>query len=466
MNLTLASHALQELIHAGVEEFVVCAGARNVPFLNVLLNETRLKKWWGFEERSSSFFALGRIRASGKPVAVITTSGTAVGELMPACMEALHTSLPLVLLTADRPKRFRYTGAPQSCYQKDFFGYYAPSSFDFDHQDSCDLSSWKANCPLHVNVCFEEPSRSKEETAPLSYPLFRTQSSSLPHADANNFLSHADKLLVVVSTLRKNSREAVVAWLKELGADCYIEAISGIREQINSVEPNLKLYTHVLRIGGIPTHRLWRDIEERREVKVFSLTEDPFSGISHSDYLQCNLEKWVPPLKKMKACGTAFSLAEGHMKELSERIPENSLIYLGNSLPIRDWDRCATQKYRGLMVEASRGLNGIDGQISTFLGLCRSDCSNWILIGDLTALYDLAAPWYLNQIEAKNITILVINNHGGKIFEKMFPFPEMLNEHQLDFEGMAQLWKIPYEKWTKVPQNLNYEGVRLVELTC
>ena len=91
-------------------------------------------------------------------------------------------------------------------------------------------------------------------------------------------------------------------------------------------------------------------------------------------------------------------------------------MYLGNSMPIREWDRSATYEDRGYEIQASRGLNGIDGQISTFLGLAQTGRSNWAILGDLTTLYDLAAPWFLSQMETRDITLVVMNNRGGRVF--------------------------------------------------
>ena len=462
--MALAFRVVEQLVEAGMQECVVCAGARNVAFLNVLVNEPRIKKWWSYEERSSAYFALGRIRATRRPVAVVTTSGTAVGELLPAAMEAYYTSLPLMMLTADRPRRFREANAPQTCDQKGIFGVYAPSAFDVELQEQIDLSMWDGRSPLHVNVCFEEPAKEKVETGPLSFPMFRKSVWEPPLPELTPFLEKAERLLVIVSTLRPEARESVFQFVKGLGADVYAEGISGIRGKVPHIAPKLEDYTHVLRIGGVPVTRLWRDIEEKRGVDVLSLTEAPFAGISWGKFIHCNLEKLPqPPLKG--AIAPSVPSEKGIFHDLSCRIPEESLIFLGPSLPVRDWDREATLEDRRFDIQASRGLNGMDGLISTFLGLSEKGRSNWAILGDLSTLYDLSGPWFLPQIAAKDITIAVINNRGGRIFEKMFPFfPEMLNAHQLSFEPVARLWGLAYEKWEKIPQDVAFKGARLVEI--
>jgi len=94
---------LQQLLELGIKEFVICAGARNLPIIQFLSQVSDLKLWTHFEERSAGFFALGRTMATNEPCAVVCTSGTAVAELLPAVIEAYYQARPLVILSADRP---------------------------------------------------------------------------------------------------------------------------------------------------------------------------------------------------------------------------------------------------------------------------------------------------------------------------------------------------------------------------
>src|SRR5690606_18835449 len=98
-NIDLASKVLQGLIASGIHEFCLCAGACNSPFVHILDENKHIKVYSFFEERSASFFALGRMARTQRPMAVITTSGTAVAELLPAVVEATYSSLPLVVVT-------------------------------------------------------------------------------------------------------------------------------------------------------------------------------------------------------------------------------------------------------------------------------------------------------------------------------------------------------------------------------
>ncbi len=156
MNKQIVEQVLQEACKTGISEFCICPGGRNAPFVPAL-SQKGIKCYYWFEERSAAFFALGRSRLTEKPVGVIVTSGTAVANLLPATMEAYYTGIPLLLITADRPKRFRGSNAPQTCEQVGLFGMYAPFSQDIAVNEACDLSQWNRTSPCHLNVCFEEP---------------------------------------------------------------------------------------------------------------------------------------------------------------------------------------------------------------------------------------------------------------------------------------------------------------------
>ena len=150
-NIDTARRLIDDVRSRGAREFCVCAGSRNSPLLAVLgtrTNESQDTRLYSFvDERSAAFFAIGRAKLHGNPVAVVTTSGTAAAELLPATIEAFYSGIPLILITADRPARFRGTGAPQSIEQVGIFGIYAETA----------LESWSGSRPLHLNIEFDEP---------------------------------------------------------------------------------------------------------------------------------------------------------------------------------------------------------------------------------------------------------------------------------------------------------------------
>ena len=241
----------------------------------------------------------------------------------------------------------------------------------------------------------------------------------------------------------------------------------------------------VLRIGGVPTVRIWRDLDEAESpVDVLSLSTLPFSGLSRGELLCTSIEETVRgcQVQALDSMGTLHSqdrkgaavlvdlLEEEPTSEpalvmgLSRLIPDRSKVYIGNSLPIREWDLAASFE-RCFHVEANRGVNGIDGQLSTFLGLADVRCENWALIGDLTALYDLSAPWALRARESElKVRIVVMNNGGGKIFNRIFDNALFENAHDLEFENWAKMWRLGYQRWEQIPAWFEGSDAEVIEL--
>lgn len=508
-NEILAHHVLQEALKKGVSEFCVCPGARNSPFVHVLNENKQIKKYFWFEERSAAFFALGRAKQSGQAVAVITTSGTAVGELLPAAMEAYYEGIPLLLISADRPRRFRGSGAPQSAEQMGIFGIYTPFQCDLESEEKLSFLTWSKSSPAHVNVCFEEPTAeinstlaplvlNEKEECPISFSKTSYQQEI---AEIESFLEQAQYPFVVVGDLPVQARAGVAVFLSKLNLPVYLEGISGLREDSRLKHLRIIRSDHIwekaaqngypidsiLRIGGIPTFRLWRDLEDQKmHIKVCSISSQPFSGLSWGDVQNVCLIKFF----QIYATSKAFALSTSEqwrcsdnnfgralmalfleepqaepslIHNLSWLIPEHARIYLGNSLPIREWDLAACDQSKGFIMEASRGLNGIDGQISTFLGFSQAGTENWAILGDLTTLYDMAGPWILPQLDL-HVNIVVVNNGGGQIFSRMFSNKEFLHEHKLCFNPLANMWGMKYEKWYSIPSFINSGENKMIEL--
>jgi 2-succinyl-5-enolpyruvyl-6-hydroxy-3-cyclohexene-1-carboxylate synthase len=503
-NEKFVMQVLQEVINSGVTEFCICSGSRNTPIVMALSKEPSFKQYFWFEERSAAFFALGRSKLTQRPVAVITTSGTAAGELLPATMEAYYTGIPLLLITADRPRSYRGTGAPQTAEQVGLFGIYAQFSQDVEATERCDLSSWNKDGPAHLNICLDEP---------LNLPFEHVESLNRNHDPViqrkalgnpellNAFLHTVKHPLVVVSAIKPEAREAVAKFIIQLNAPVYLEGVSGLREDARlqhlRIHRTEKIWPHpeqagypldgILRIGGVPTFRLWRDLSDKKQVQVCSINDVPFSGLCGAPIIHADIahfmEEYTPPhrlssslyekwmiadrlyYQKLEALYKEEPQAEQTLfYELSRQIPMGSHIYLGNSLPIREWDLFATSENRHFTVTASRGLSGIDGQISTFLGMSSPTVSNWAILGDLTTLYDLAGPWILHQLPHHPIKLVVVNNGGGKIFSRMYPLESIQNRHDFNFRPIADMWRLHYEKVTRFPATFSEDKNLLIEV--
>lgn len=497
MNRELAFHVLETVFKCGVTDFSICPSARNAPLISALVaiaeahhDKVNLYNWP--EERSAAFFCIGKSRATRRPVAVVTTSGTAAGELLPAAMEAHYSGVPLLLITADRPRRYRNTGAPQSAEQVGIYGCYTEFSEDLAEGEISDLYSWKQTAPAHLNICFEEPLRIVAD-APICFSKFKKVPIEIdfmqPQCALKEFFLNANQLFVVVSAILEEDREAVRQFLLKLNAPVYLEAHSGLREDkllsaLKVTQPN-KLFEaadqagyqidRVLRIGSVPTFRPWRDLEMRTDIQVCSLSHLPFSGLSCGQLIHVPLKPFLESIAEIKR----FSLEPAQMwlaqdteaqqvryknyqtnpqtepamvHHLSKIIPGDSMVYLGNSLPIREWDLAATTEQRNFAMYANRGANGIDGQISTFLGLCKPERENWAIIGDLTAIYDMAGLWILQQMPDILVRLVIINNSGGQIFKPMFPGEKVfLHSHRFNFKPLAEMWGMEYLRLNEIP---------------
>ena len=491
-NIALCKQILSELAGFGLSEFVYCAGSRNAPFIQCLGDLENARIYSFFEERSAAFFALGRARALQKPVAVITTSGTAAAELLPACIEAFHSGVPLVLITTDRPSRLRHTGAPQCIDQTKLMSSFVEQTYDLENSN-LRIGHWSLSSPLHINVCLDEPLIDAESAAwSLSPPrkILEPEQGSIGSNVITQKMTEAvlkaERPLIIIGGLDGPQEiSAALQLCLDLEWPIYAEACSGLRESPELdgllLRGGEQLTSHlfkklkidlVLRLGSVPTTRLWRDLEESRDkVEVLSVSPLTFSGLSRSVFLQSRVaefctriewransiqKSWQKKIFDLDLKQSEFNeilflkypLSEPSLlRRISLEVNKDEFIYVGNSLPIREWDFAASHK-NSHQVFANRGVNGIEGQLSSFLGLTATlKKRSWCIVGDLTTLYDLTGPWILKKTVSKNQVFVVMNNGGGKIFHRMYHNPLFENNHELDFSNWAKMWGLDYQIW-------------------
>lgn len=277
------------------------------------------------------------------------------------------------------------------------------------------------------------------------------------------------KPLVIVGGLGAMNRPRVREFALAANAPVYAEALSGLREDsalplITAGERMIRRaeFDSVIRIGNVPTLRFWRDLETL-ELPVTHYSDLPFAGLTRGE---------VQPIDALPSLsGTrddAFFALDRTMHErlhaildeepqselamlrnFSRELPDDARVYLGNSLPIREWDLVATRDRR-FEYEANRGANGIDGQLSTFFGWCAPNRDNVCIVGDLTAIYDLGAPWIVPQLDA-SFRIVILNNGGGRIFGRVASLRALdpalreriiENVHGVHFDEWAKMWNI------------------------
>lgn len=475
----------------GVAEWVICPGARNVALLALLSQANGIKLWSHFDERSAGFFALGRMQATGRPVVVLTTSGTAVAELLPAVVEAHYQARPLIVISADREPEFRGTGAPQAIEQPGIFGDYAAISQDIT-PDFAELlhplpAQHLPNAPIHYNICLPEPRL--DATVPV-LDLLPMETLNEPPFKENvgeliRFLNNQswNGLTVLLGALEPDEQEPTLWLLNQLGVPVLADATSGLRESLGDLSMRDGDYVlknnppvAVLRIGEVPTCRFWRDLEDLPEIEVFSLTRTGYPGLAKrpSQVITGKMERIVRAMGDVHTIGDIQDTLPksrkrgGLIEELIYAYPESEqalihtlsvyssisdMLYLGNSMPIREWNMVAQWQTETVNVRANRGANGIDGQIATFLG-ASADCETaWALLGDLTTLYDANAPAMATQLKKGKRIIAVINNGGGMIFDRLPGADKMNSEmhklliqpHSWSIRSLAELWKAHYK---------------------
>jgi 2-succinyl-5-enolpyruvyl-6-hydroxy-3-cyclohexene-1-carboxylate synthase len=279
--------------------------------------------------------------------------------------------------------------------------------------------------------------------------------------------------LILIGGLSPQHRQRVRDFCLHSNRPVYAEPLSGLREdkQLDHLlVRNERMLARgefdcVIRIGNVPTLRFWRDLDTAA-TRVTHYSERPFPGLTRGEIHPIeNLPSLEPrardekffALDRQKVAEFAHILDReprselAMMRALSHQIPNGARIYLGNSLPIREWDLVATREPRGFTIEANRGANGIDGQLSTFFGWCEG-ANNWCIVGDLTAIYDANAPWIVPQLALDvQFQIVIINNGGGRIFGRVASLRRMEtavrqrlieNAHHLRFDWWAKMWGI------------------------
>jgi 2-succinyl-5-enolpyruvyl-6-hydroxy-3-cyclohexene-1-carboxylate synthase len=275
--------------------------------------------------------------------------------------------------------------------------------------------------------------------------------------------------LVILGAIAPHQRTRVRDFVARLNAPTYAEPLSGLREDaalplITAGERMIgqARFDSVIRIGNVPTLRFWRDLETF-DLPVTHFSDLPFAGLTRGDVHPIDAlpelrgerdEELFARDRDMRARVDAILDDEpaselAMLRALSRGLPDGTRVYLGNSLPIREWDLVATREHR-FEYQANRGANGIDGQLSTFFGWCAPDRENVCVVGDLTAIYDLGAPWIVPQLDAP-VRIVVVNNGGGRIFGRVASLrgldPALRervieNVHAIEFSHWAAMWNI------------------------
>ena len=453
----LAQLVVTELLAAGVSEVVLAPGSRSAPLAYELFEADRiglLRLHVRIDERTAGFVALGLAKASGAPVPVVTTSGTATANLHPAVLEAWHSQVPLLAVTADRPRAVRHTGVNQTTDQSGLFGRHVRAAAELDDRPATPRS-WRFELvrvlaaatgarsgqpgPVHINAAFSEPLTPGVEVVgslpELTVQVRRWTPEPVP-------LAVGPQTVVVAGTLPPSRGSEVRALAEAADLPLLADPSSNARRGPAALSTYRLLLSSPLAddiervvLFGRPTvSRPVARLLARADVDLVVVAEaaewvDPGCNaqlVADAVRLEPSGDDWTarwraadaalrPRLEALLSAQprlTGPALAARLWAELTDA----DTLVVGSSNPIRDLD-LAPVGDRSPVVYANRGLSGIDGTVSTAVGVGLAvERPTHALIGDLTLLHDSTGLLIGADEPRPDLRLVVANDDGGSIF--------------------------------------------------
>jgi len=501
---------VDELVRCGMRAACTAPGSRSTPLVLSLVRDERLRCYSHLDERVAGFFAVGLAKASGLPVAVACTSGTAAVELAPAVYEAREARVPLVVLTADRPPELRDVGAGQTIDQLKLYGDAAkwfvevgtheatPARLRWIRTLAC-RAFWTATTgrrgPVHLNL-------------PLREPLVLDEGETLPPDDSGRpggrpWVVHAQAAAQPAQVTFGGARGVIVAGRDErhpalpaalaraaerCGYPLLADPLSGARRGGAAVAHYDALLRDeafaaahapdfVLRVGDLPTSKPLRqwlagqadavqvrlDPEEGWQdpdgVVETMLVADPVATL---DALDASADPaWLRSWRVADgAAARAIAATLGDAlseplvaAQLGADLPATATCFVASSMPVRDVETFWPARDAPPRALSHRGANGIDGTVSGALGAAAGGAGPVVLlIGDVALAYDLGALAAGTRL-GLSLTIVLLNNDGGGIFSflpvarERDAFEEhVATPHGLDFARAAALYGCAYTR--------------------
>ncbi|MCG8915442.1 2-succinyl-5-enolpyruvyl-6-hydroxy-3-cyclohexene-1-carboxylic-acid synthase [Actinokineospora sp. PR83] len=485
----MATVVVDELVRNDVRQVVLCPGSRNAP-LSLALHEAavagRVTLHVRVDERSAGFVALGLGRATGRPAAVVCTSGTAVANLHPSVLEAHHSGVGLLLITADRPPELHGSGANQTIDQRGIFGSAAVAvDFPVAERRTGQNPVWRGlvcrgvaraetGIPVQLNIPFREP---LVPTFGDSWPDALTgrpggarwTTSSVPRSVPDNrvdFPLPARSVVVVGSgdPVRATAAAGVAAragWpvvAEPVGAAAALAGGAAVLRGgplllgTGALPPSLRPEA-VIVVGRPTLSRGVRGLMDR--VAVYGIGDHP--QWTDPQYVATHVRGWLDEddlrwvtdhdpawLSAWREAEQAATLAVEKLlgeetwptglhvaREVLEALPTGASLVLGSSNPVRDLDLVSTPR-PDVTIHANRGVAGIDGNLSTAVGVgLGSTAPGYALMGDLTFLHDANALLIGPTEPRPDLCAVVLNDDGGGIFSLL---EQGAAEHQNGFE--------------------------------
>lgn len=515
-----------ELVAGGLEAVCVAPGSRSTALALAFAAEPGVRVYSHLDERSAGFFALGMALFWDKPVALLSTSGTATANFLPAIVEAKMSQAPLLVLTADRPPELRHSGANQTIDQVKMYGDQVLWSVDVALPEAAagpvllrSLRTMAARAlavadgvvkgPVHLNFPFRkpfEPVASGRVPVGEAAPFTRMARGRVLAADGQvealaRLLEGEERGLIVCGPRCPGGDfpEAVAALSRRTGYPILADALSGVRfgpwvaetvvcggyeTYLRGSGPGWDAPRVILRFGALPVSK-WLNVYLEQQVQaeqVHVRSNGVWSDDAHvvKWFLQADeaqlcqelvarlpqrgVRAWTAQVQQTEEAfwqALPGALEEGFfdgaaVADLVAQLSDGALLFAGNSLPVRHVDQYARPSAKRLRVFANRGASGIDGNVSTALGIAAASGQRVVaLLGDVTFYHDmnglLAAGKY-----GLPLTVVLLNNDGGGIFRRLPvsrfepPFEELfLTPHGLDFGLAAEMYGLRHVRVTE-----------------
>lgn len=524
---------VDELYQLGVREVVISPGSRSTP-LAYLFCEHNFKSFVNIDERSSGFFALGMAKEYERPVVLVCTSGTAVANYLPAIVEAKYSGVPLIVLTADRPPELRNVGAPQAIDQNKIFSnftkYYEELALPEENenmyryvrvamQKAYSNAMSKEYGVVHINVPIREPLI--PDFNKLNFTLGRLK-NKFEYIKGENYslfdqsiLKNKNGIIICGGDAYSNYHKEVMELGERLKTPILADPISNLRNYskeiiIDSYDAFLKdddikrelAPEFIIHFGKVTVSKRLQQFLILHQDVLYIQVGEAFQycnpALSTKKYIVASpklfskfisvqnsnteyLSKWLNYQKimreKLKSVKDEANLFEGKLIEkIQSMLPERSRLVVSNSMSIRDMDYFFEARNQNIKVLCNRGANGIDGIVSTALGISTSNNPTVLLTGDLSFYHDLNGL-LIGKTNKLNLIILLLNNDGGGIFrylpqstEKHFDYL-FLTAHGINFQGTKTLYDIKYYEATDYNlfeqffnEALTLEGIKLIEV--
>jgi 2-succinyl-5-enolpyruvyl-6-hydroxy-3-cyclohexene-1-carboxylate synthase len=465
---TFTATLVDEWVRLGVTDAVVCAGSRSTPLALPLAD--RLRVHVRLDERSGAFFALGLAMATGRPTVICVTSGTAAAELHPAVVEAHHAGVPLIVCTADRPPELHDTGAPQSIDQDGLFAAAVRWSCSPGVPAEGQEATWrplavrafeeamhggKGPGPVHLNLEFREPLIGAAEPLPVRLGPKAVSGGSRQGTPAVQLEPLRGRGMIIAGGpwSQRADTAGVAGLAATLGWPVLADPLSGSRldgtiaaaDAIVRTDPPLPECIVLLATPWL-SRALGTFVSHAAEAGARIIVVDPWRQWADplrvaTEFHQCPVDAWLDAAIATGAptdpqwldswrgreAKAQSAIADVLGTDLSEPLVARMVhrhaartgatLVVAASMPIRDVEWFAEAGPTPPRVLANRGVNGIDGVVSTALGIASSGhgggTNTVALMGDLTFLHDVSG---LVNFPQTPCTFVVLDNGGGGIF--------------------------------------------------